>query len=116
MKKNFCSQLLFLAIILAGATSCEKLGLQKIDPAETEARMQYNKAMRVAKRYEEAWNSRDAKAVATLYAEDAVVHMSDMPEPVKGRADIEKSIQGYFGAFPDLKSETVTMVAEGNKF
>lgn len=116
MKKSFFVQFLFLAVTLAGATGCEKLGLQKIDPAETEARMQRNKAMRAAKRYEEAWNSHNAKVVAALYAEDATVQMPDLGEPIKGRTEIEKSIAGYFQAFPDLKSETTSMVAEGNKF
>ena len=44
---------------------------------------------RVLSDYETAWQSKDAKALASLFAEDGFVLSSGVP-PVKGRANIEK--------------------------
>lgn len=44
---------------------------------------------RVLTDYEAAWQGRDAKALAALFAEDGFVLSSDTP-PVRGRAAIEK--------------------------
>ncbi len=114
--KKYLLSFMFAGVMAAGITSCEMLGLQKVDASETEARNQREKASRIAKRYEEAFNSRDAKAVAALYKEDASVYMPGSTEPVKGREELEKTMASMFKAFPDVKSETVTTMADGNKF
>jgi len=50
----------------------------------------------------EARNAHDAKKVASLYADDAVVTMAGMPEQ-HGRADVEKESQQLFDGYKDSK-------------
>ncbi|WP_394826347.1 ester cyclase [Pendulispora albinea] len=54
----------------------------------------------------EALNAHDAKKVASLYAEDAVITIPGVwinHGQTQGRADIEKSTQAFFDAFKDVK-------------
>jgi steroid delta-isomerase-like uncharacterized protein len=67
-------------------------------PKPTAAEMQQATAKGVA----EALNAHDAKKFSSHYTADAVLHVIGMPE-VKGTADLEKDVQVYFTAFPDVK-------------
>jgi uncharacterized protein (TIGR02246 family) len=49
----------------------------------------------------EAFNQRDAGAVAELYAADGVVLDPQHPEPIRGRDDIRESYAQLFRGFPD---------------
>jgi ketosteroid isomerase-like protein len=51
---------------------------------------------RVLADYESAWGSRDAKALAGLFAEDGFVLASGQP-PVRGRAAVERYYTGHGG-------------------
>lgn len=52
-----------------------------------------------------AWNAHDAKKLADLYADDAVLASPGMNgmEETKGRADIEKMYASLAAGFPDMK-------------
>ena len=50
----------------------------------------------------DAINRHDAAALASLYAEDAVVHDPAYGEPLRGRAGVEQDIVNFVRAFPDL--------------
>ena len=52
---------------------------------------------RVLRDYEQAWRSGDAKALATLFAEDGFVLQSNQP-PVRGRSAIEAAYAGQGGS------------------
>jgi ketosteroid isomerase-like protein len=52
---------------------------------------------RVLTDYEAAWQRKDARALAALFAEDGFVLSSGVP-PVRGRANIEKHYDGQGGA------------------
>lgn len=70
---------------------------------------------KLADQYSRAINTHDAKALAMLYAEDAIVVQPDTTEPLKGRANIEKTYAGYFRTCPDLTIELLTVVCTGDQ-
>jgi ketosteroid isomerase-like protein len=65
---------------------------------------------RVLRDYEAAWSSRDAAALARLFAEDGFVLPSNRP-PVRGRHAIEKHYTGSGGA---LALRALAYAAEGS--
>lgn len=64
---------------------------------------------RVLTDYESAWSSRDAAALAKLFAEDGFVLPNGQP-PVRGRAAIERH---YTGAGGPLALRAIAYAAEG---
>ncbi len=62
----------------------------------------------------EAINSHDVKTVASLYANNAVVYDPFYPEPLKGRAAIEKDTAANLHGFPDMRFEVQSILAEEN--
>ena len=68
------------------------------------------------RRYIDAFNQRDITAMRALYAEDAVTHDPQRPEPVKGWEAIEEAIRMQWTAFPDQRWELLgPVVASGNR-
>jgi ketosteroid isomerase-like protein len=65
---------------------------------------------RVLTDYETAWSVRDARALATLFAEDGYVLSGGSP-PVKGRAAIERYHQGHGGP---LSLRAIAYATEGS--
>jgi ketosteroid isomerase-like protein len=65
---------------------------------------------RVLTDYENAWSSRDAAALAKLFAEDGFVLPNGGP-PVRGRAAIERQ---YTGAGGPLALRAIAYAAEGS--
>jgi steroid delta-isomerase-like uncharacterized protein len=53
-------------------------------------------------RVQEAWNRRDATALADFHAEDCVVESPVAGGQARGREAIARSYQAFFHAFPDL--------------
>jgi steroid delta-isomerase-like uncharacterized protein len=62
----------------------------------------------------EDFNSQDADSVANVYAEDAVLHDPQVPEPIRGREAIQESYEAMFRMFPDAKVTMLNRHAEGN--
>lgn len=65
---------------------------------------------RVLTDYEEAWQKRDAAALAALFAEDGFVLPNGGP-PVKGRASIAQHYQGHGGP---LSLRAIAFASEGS--
>jgi ketosteroid isomerase-like protein len=64
---------------------------------------------RVLTDYENAWSSRDAKALALLFAEDGFV-LPNGHAPVKGRAEVERYYTGQGGP---LSLRAIAFAADG---
>lgn len=62
----------------------------------------------------DAFNRHDATAFAGVYAEDAVVYDPYYPEPLRGRAAIEKDMADFFRAFPDIHNSVKLAMSDGN--
>jgi steroid delta-isomerase-like uncharacterized protein len=62
----------------------------------------------------EAINSHDVKTIASLYADNAVVYDPFYPEPLKGRAAIEKDTAANLHGFPDMHFEVQSSLADEN--
>jgi steroid delta-isomerase-like uncharacterized protein len=60
----------------------------------------------------DAFNRRDAKAVARLYAQDAV-NFQVAEKSVEGRQAIEANLEYFFSAFPDNVCKPVNMFEDG---
>ncbi len=69
----------------------------------------------LAKKWTEAFNRHDARAVAANYAQDCVAYDPSLPEPLKGRAAIEKDAADFFRAFPDLRIEVINIFEKGDR-
>lgn len=53
----------------------------------------------------DAVNRHDAAALAALYASDAVVYDPQYQEPLRGRDAIQRDMEEFFRAFPDVHCE-----------
>jgi steroid delta-isomerase-like uncharacterized protein len=69
----------------------------------------------LAKKWTDAFNRHDASVVAALYTQDCVVYDPINPEPLKGRAAIEKDAADFFRAFPDLRVEVINIFEKGDR-
>jgi steroid delta-isomerase-like uncharacterized protein len=59
------------------------------------------------------FNAQDAAATAEAYAEDAVVHDPQHPEPMRGRDAIRRDYVTLFRAFPDIQTSITRVLVEG---
>ena len=62
----------------------------------------------------DAFNRHDAAEFAAQYAEDAVVYDPYYPEPLRGRAAVQKDMEDFFRAFPDVSNALKLSMSEGN--
>ena len=69
----------------------------------------------LAKKWTDAFNKHDARAVAANYAQDSVAYDPFYPEPLKGRAAIEKDAADFFRAFPDIHFEVINLFDKGDR-
>jgi steroid delta-isomerase-like uncharacterized protein len=69
----------------------------------------------LAKKWTDAFNKHDARAVAAHYAQDSVAYDPFYPEPLKGRAAIEKDAADFFRAFPDIHFEVINLFDKGDR-
>lgn len=69
----------------------------------------------LARKYVEAYNAHDAKAVMELFTEDMTLTAPDL-SVVKGRAGNEKYYKAWFNSVPDVKSRTLTLTTDGERF
>jgi limonene-1,2-epoxide hydrolase len=60
-----------------------------------------------------AWSRLDAKELAGYFAEDGVYHNMPMA-PISGRANVEKLIGGFIGAWTQTKWDILNIVCSGN--
>lgn len=69
----------------------------------------------LAKRWTDAFNRHDARAVAAHYTQDCVAYDPFYPEPLRGRAAVEKDNADFFRAFPDLRVEVISIFEKGDR-
>ena len=63
----------------------------------------------------ESFNSHDANTWASHYAENAMLHDPQYPEPRVGRDGIRKDIQDFFDAFADVRFTVKNVIADGQQ-
>lgn len=68
----------------------------------------------IIQRHIKAFNDHDADAWAADYAENAVLHDPQYPQPLRGRDAIRKDITDFFTAFPDIQYRVTTVVLSGD--
>ncbi len=61
----------------------------------------------------DAFNAHDAEGVAEIYAEDAVLHDPQLPEPIEGREAIRETYAQMLRTFPDARVTMRNVHAEG---
>jgi len=69
----------------------------------------------LAKKWTDAFNRHDARAVAAYYTQDCVVYDPFYPEPLRGRAAVEKDSADTFRAFPDVRVEVINIFEKGDR-
>lgn len=60
-----------------------------------------------------ALNAHDAAGFAATYGPDAIVYTAASPEPVRGRAAIQRDVEQWITAMPDLVLETEEVLVDG---
>jgi steroid delta-isomerase-like uncharacterized protein len=77
--------------------------------------LEENKAV-VQRNYEELNRGNLVGAIDELYAEDFVLHVPGLPEPLRGREAFKQFVTAFFlDAFPDLHETAEDLIAEGDK-
>src|SRR5687767_2872961 len=61
-----------------------------------------------------SFNSHDAHAWAARYAPDIVIHDPQYPEPLRGRAAVQKDVEDFFAAFPDIQFTVTSKTGTGD--
>jgi steroid delta-isomerase-like uncharacterized protein len=59
----------------------------------------------LTERYFEAWEARDADAIAAYHSPDGVFHLHAGSEAVEGRDAIRETFAGLFAQWPDFEAE-----------
>lgn len=62
-----------------------------------------------------AMNSKDPSKLLTYYAEDAEIVDPSTPEPLRGKAGIERNFEQWSGAFSEVKFDVQDVVSSGGK-
>ena len=62
----------------------------------------------------EALNRHDPAGFAANYTEDAVIYDPYYPEPLRGRAAVQKDIEDFVRAFADMHNAIKLTMSEGN--
>jgi steroid delta-isomerase-like uncharacterized protein len=68
----------------------------------------------IGKRWVDAFNKKDIKALMALYAENAVNAQPHLPAPITGKKAIEEDLNGFLTAFPDAMMKAKQVVTQGN--
>jgi limonene-1,2-epoxide hydrolase len=68
---------------------------------------------RTIREFIEAWSRLDPKELAAYFADDGVYHNMPMG-PVSGRANVEKLIRGFIGAWTETRWDLRNIVGSGD--
>lgn len=60
-----------------------------------------------------ALNAHDDTAYVRFYGADAIMYTSTAPEPVRGQAAIQREIQQWFTAMPDMMLQLEELLVDG---
>jgi steroid delta-isomerase-like uncharacterized protein len=69
----------------------------------------------LVKKWTEVLNRHDARAIGALFTPDAIAYDPAVPEPLKGRAAIEKDAADFYRAFPDFRIELIDLFVKGDR-
>lgn len=61
----------------------------------------------------EAVKRHSVEEIASFYAPDATLNAPDMCAPRQGKAEVERTYQAIFAAFPHIQAELLEVVVEG---
>jgi uncharacterized protein (TIGR02246 family) len=61
-------------------------------------------------RYAEAWERRDAVAIAAMHTEDSVYHLHAGSEPAQGREAVREAFAELFRQWPDISFDLVEVL------
>ncbi len=67
--------------------------------------MQSQQVQLVKEAWGDAFNRRDASRFANLHTASVVFHDPTVPQPIRGRTDLERWFDGLFKMFPDCRLE-----------
>ena len=101
MKNNFLSFVVLILVLLL-VQGCTKTN--RVDPNQ------------IVMKFQQAYDNRDATAIAQLYTEDATYFVSGEAEPIHGRAAIEQNQIDFFRAFPDLTVKFTNIFTSKGQF
>src|SRR5262245_23223504 len=68
----------------------------------------------MGRRWLDAFNKKDIKALMALYADNAVNAQPHLPVPISGKAAIEEDFSGFMKAFPDGRMTFDVIAIGGN--
>lgn len=57
-----------------------------------------------------AWDSHDPDAWAAMFADDFTLHDWTLPEPIRDREGVRQYLNGWVGAFPDMRIKQTNRV------
>jgi steroid delta-isomerase-like uncharacterized protein len=63
----------------------------------------------------EAFNAGDTERLLAVVAPDLVMHLAELPEPIRGRETWHEGFQLMKRAFPDLEARVEDVVAAGDE-
>jgi steroid delta-isomerase-like uncharacterized protein len=66
------------------------------------------------KKHTDAWNSHDIARFVSEYTDDAVIQDPGYPEPLSGKAAVEKDARDFTAACPDTAFRVTKVISEGN--
>jgi steroid delta-isomerase-like uncharacterized protein len=117
---------------LSEASSWERLEYSERPPCQGAAagsrneRVRYDARFRTHRRWDVAslqkvanqwigfFNKKDLQQLMTLYAANCRNTQPHLPQPLKGRAAVEKEFGAFFRAFPDGKIKVLAIVVKGD--
>ena len=73
-----------------------------------------NEILKLHEQVQDSWNRHDAKKFVTLLDENIVFQDMSLPNPLKGKPQVEQYFNKWIGAFPDLRMKTVNTVISGD--
>lgn len=115
MKRLFILLAAFSAVITAcNNTKSNSTSATDSTSTDTTKTNMLERNRQTALRNVNAVMKRDTAAFAADFAPDAVDYADGGGTPVKGIDSIKASLEMFLAAFPDLKGENMTTLAEGN--
>jgi limonene-1,2-epoxide hydrolase len=71
------------------------------------------KSGEIVRDFVRAWSTVDVKRICEFFTDDAVYHNMMLP-PTKGKANVEKAIQGFLSSWKDVDWEILNLVESGD--
>lgn len=76
--------------------------------------MTTNDLLKLHEHVVDSWSQHDAKKWLTIMDDNIVFYDTGYPEPIRGKAALEKYFNAWIAAFPDFKMKSLNAVVAGN--